>query len=276
MILNSLISYLINSFHRNVFPLIIYIAYIVYVLYLRNVLMLEMQELFSQTTQSLVDWKRFYVTVVRKRASWLAQVVKNLLAMQKTPVWFLSQPTSSPWRRHRLLQYSWASLVSQTVICLQCGRSGFSPWIGKIPWRKAWQPTPVFLPGEFPWTEEPCMLHSMGSQSVGHDWATKHSTAHTHTHTHTHTRVRKKLVREGFIKMPDLSHKEFMEVNHLKKQASTRKNRNEFAETKSRMLYNRKRKAIWLSWRIYYDPGRDGWNLRLKSKQRALYAMLKS
>ena len=25
---------------------------------------------------------------------------------------------------------------------------GFDPWIGKIPWRRAWQPTPVFLPGE--------------------------------------------------------------------------------------------------------------------------------
>ena len=26
---------------------------------------------------------------------------------------------------------------------------GFSPWAGKIPWRRKWQPTPVFLPGEF-------------------------------------------------------------------------------------------------------------------------------
>ena len=26
---------------------------------------------------------------------------------------------------------------------------GFDPWGGKIPWRRAWQPTPVFLPGEF-------------------------------------------------------------------------------------------------------------------------------
>ena len=33
-------------------------------------------------------------------------------------------------------------------ICLQCGRPGFNPWVGKIPWRKEWQPTPVFLPGE--------------------------------------------------------------------------------------------------------------------------------
>ena len=27
-------------------------------------------------------------------------------------------------------------------------RSGFDPWVGKIPWRRKWQPTPVFLPGE--------------------------------------------------------------------------------------------------------------------------------
>ena len=26
-------------------------------------------------------------------------------------------------------------------------RCRFNPWVGKIPWRKAWQPTPVFLPG---------------------------------------------------------------------------------------------------------------------------------
>ena len=27
-------------------------------------------------------------------------------------------------------------------------RRGFNPWVGKIPWRRAQQPTPVFLPGE--------------------------------------------------------------------------------------------------------------------------------
>ena len=31
---------------------------------------------------------------------------------------------------------------------LQCRRLGFNPWVGKIPWRREWQPTPVFLPGE--------------------------------------------------------------------------------------------------------------------------------
>ena len=30
----------------------------------------------------------------------------------------------------------------------QCRRRGFNPWIKKIPWRKKWQPIPVFLPGK--------------------------------------------------------------------------------------------------------------------------------
>ena len=33
-------------------------------------------------------------------------------------------------------------------ICLQCRRHEFDPWIGKILWRRKWQATPVFLPGE--------------------------------------------------------------------------------------------------------------------------------
>ena len=40
----------------------------------------------------------------------------------------------------------------------------FNPWVGKIPWRRKWQPTPVFLPGKTAWTEEPGGLQSMGLQ----------------------------------------------------------------------------------------------------------------
>ena len=32
--------------------------------------------------------------------------------------------------------------------CRRCKRLSFNPWVGKIPWRRVWQPTPVFLPGE--------------------------------------------------------------------------------------------------------------------------------
>ena len=38
---------------------------------------------------------------------------------------------------------------------------GLIPGLGRFPWRKAWQPTLVFLPGEAPWTEEPDGLQSM-------------------------------------------------------------------------------------------------------------------
>ena len=32
---------------------------------------------------------------------------------------------------------------------MQCRRPRFDPWVGKTPWRRKWQPTPVFLPGKF-------------------------------------------------------------------------------------------------------------------------------
>ena len=64
-------------------------------------------------------------------------------------------------------QYSWASLwVSWLRIRLQCGRPGFSLWVGKMPWRRERLPTPVFWPGE---------LHGLcnpWSHRVGHDWVT--------------------------------------------------------------------------------------------------------
>ena len=49
---------------------------------------------------------------------------------------------------------------------------GLIPGLEKILWRRTWQPTPVFLPKESPWTEEPGGLQSMGSQRVGHNWVT--------------------------------------------------------------------------------------------------------
>ena len=33
-------------------------------------------------------------------------------------------------------------------LCLQCRRPEFDPWVRKIPWRRKWHPTPVFLPGK--------------------------------------------------------------------------------------------------------------------------------
>ena len=58
-------------------------------------------------------------------------------------------------------------------------------WVGKIPWKRAWQPTPVFLFGESPWTEEPGWLHSRGLQREGQDWVTKYSASKSLNNTAT-------------------------------------------------------------------------------------------
>ena len=47
---------------------------------------------------------------------------------------------------------------SDSRVCLQCRRSGLDPCVGKFPWRRYWQPTPVFLP----WMQEPSRLQSSG------------------------------------------------------------------------------------------------------------------
>ena len=98
--------------------------------------------------------------------SLVVQLVKNLTAMWDTWVWGLGWEDS--------LQEGMANHSSipglpwwlrQKRIHLQCRRPGLSPWIGKILWRRAWQSTPVFLPRESPWTEEPDRLQSTGAQS---------------------------------------------------------------------------------------------------------------
>ena len=42
----------------------------------------------------------------------------------------------------------WASGREPSCQSRRHKRHGFSPWVGKIPWRRKWQPTPVFFPGE--------------------------------------------------------------------------------------------------------------------------------
>ena len=80
-----------------------------------------------------------------------------------TPYWYTSDIRVS-------------SLVAQTVKSLQRGRPGFSPWVGKILWRRKWQPTPVFLPGK---------SHGQRSLAGCSPWGHKESDR-TERLTHTH------------------------------------------------------------------------------------------
>ena len=64
-----------------------------------------------------------------------------------------------------------------TCQCRRCKRCGFNPWVGKMPWSSAWQPTPVSLPTE-----------SHGQRSLAVHRVTKSRTwlkqlKHAHVHT---------------------------------------------------------------------------------------------
>ena len=68
-----------------------------------------------------------------KRASLVAHMVKNLPAIQETQLWSL---------------------------------------VGKIPWRREWQPTPVFLPGEFHGERSVVGYSPWVTKKIRHDWVT--------------------------------------------------------------------------------------------------------
>ena len=55
--------------------------------------------------------------------------------------------------------------------CRRHKRCGFDPWVRKNPWRRAWQPNPVFLPGEFPGQRRLSGYTPLGHR-VGHDLTT--------------------------------------------------------------------------------------------------------
>ena len=42
----------------------------------------------------------------------------------------------------------WCSGKESACQCRRCKRQGFNLWVGNIPWRRKWQPMPVFLPGK--------------------------------------------------------------------------------------------------------------------------------
>ena len=63
-------------------------------------------------------------------------------------------------------------LSSKEFTC-QCRRCRFSPWVRKIPWRMKWQPTSIFLPGEYHEQRNLADYSQWGCKRVRHDWAIK-------------------------------------------------------------------------------------------------------
>ena len=58
------------------------------------------------------------------------------------------------------------------------GSGSFHPWVGKIPWRRKWQPTPIFLPEKSHGQRSLMGYRPWGRKSVGHKRACTHSTGY--------------------------------------------------------------------------------------------------
>ena len=90
----------------------------------------------TQAYISCLKWNDIRV-IVSRPTFWY----RDTSFLKSNPVYSVQQ---LPW------WLTWSS------VCLLCGRPGFDPWVGKMPWRR----------------KEPGRLQSMGWQRVGHDWVT--------------------------------------------------------------------------------------------------------
>ena len=86
-------------------------------------------------------------------------------------------------------------------------RDAWDPWVGKIPWSRKWEPTPIPLPGKFHGQRRLVSYRPWGhKESDTAEWLSVH--AHTHIHTHTHTLlihlILRRTLEEPFIIIPIL------------------------------------------------------------------------
>ena len=88
----------------------------------------------------------------------------------------------------------------------QCRRPRFDPCVRKIPWRRKWQPTPVFLPGKShgqrsltgysPWGHK---VSDTSELLRTHTQTLTHRHTHTHVHTLTHTLIHSHTLTQSHI-----------------------------------------------------------------------------
>ena len=93
----------------------------------------------------------------------------------------------------------------------QCKRHGFDPSVRKIPWRRKWQPTPIFLPGKSHGQRSLVGYSPWGRKRVRHNFATKQQKnpicvcvciyIYIYIYTHTHT-THIPILIEGLGHMP--------------------------------------------------------------------------
>ena len=96
---------------------------------------------------------------------WMASLTQWMWVwMNSGSWWWTGRPGVLRFRGSQRVRHDWVTELNWTELnellwasqwlsgkesTCQCRRHRFDPWVGKISWRRKWQPTPVFLPGEY-------------------------------------------------------------------------------------------------------------------------------
>ena len=107
---------------------------------------------------------------------WEDPVEKEMETHSSTLVWRI------PWWEEQSMgsqrvRHNWATSLCQ---CRRRRTPGFNPWVGKIPWRRKWQPTLILCLGN-PMNGEACRLQSLGGYNL---WGRKESDTTVRLHFH--------------------------------------------------------------------------------------------
>ena len=82
----------------------------------------------------------------REWDGWLASLTQwTWVWVNSGSWWWTGRPGVLRFMGSQRVGHDWATELNWTE---QCGRAWFDPWVGKILWRRKWQPTPVLLPGK--------------------------------------------------------------------------------------------------------------------------------
>ena len=114
---------------------------------------------FWKDSSQLLEKNRDGIKTVNLKMRFLdGQHQHYLGTCSKCKMWDLTWPTEWEILRGGSQNYMTTTIIrgfpggtsgkEPTCQHKRCKRLGFDPWVGKIRWRRAWQPTPVFLPGE--------------------------------------------------------------------------------------------------------------------------------
>ena len=124
----------------------------------------------------------------RIQSGWLMLGQKSILCIVKDDDLLYGFTAVFEWlhsysvkKQGKMMESSYVVWLSGKEFACQCRRHGFNSWVGKISWRRKWQPIPVFLPGKSLGQRSLVGYSSGGHKRVGQDLMTKLQTSVSQT-----------------------------------------------------------------------------------------------